>query len=55
MSAAGPAIHAMRKVCSWCGKLIQAGHGPTTHGICDECRDEHFGRRKPEPEKAVRS
>jgi hypothetical protein len=24
----------MFKVCSWCGHLIQAGHGPETSGIC---------------------
>jgi len=26
-----------RKVCSWCHGLIQAGHGPTSHGICPAC------------------
>lgn len=40
MSASGPAILLLRKLCSWCGCLIQAGHEPATHGICSKCLAE---------------
>lgn len=36
----------MRKVCSWCGREIQAGDPPTSHGICPPCQDLYF----PEPD-----
>jgi hypothetical protein len=54
MSAAAPFVPQMRKLCSWCSCLIQAGHEPTLHGICDACREKHFGglrrRTQPDPE-----
>ena len=28
----------MRKACAWCGKVLQDGPEPTSHGICHYCR-----------------
>lgn len=27
----------MRVVCAWCGKIIEAGDGPISHGVCEPC------------------
>lgn len=29
-----------RIVCAWCGKVLVAGPEPTSHGICEPCRDK---------------
>jgi len=29
----------MKKVCSWCGLVLEDGPEPITHGICPECED----------------
>lgn len=36
-------LRSLRVECSWCGKLMQSGRGPVSHGICVECSAEHFG------------
>ena len=41
-----PAVVTMRKLCSWCGSLIQAGHEPVSHGICSGCLAEQRQKMK---------
>lgn len=26
-----------KRVCAWCGKMMEDGDEPATHGICEEC------------------
>jgi phage FluMu protein Com len=30
----------MKVVCAWCGKVLQEGSEPISHGICPECKEE---------------
>lgn len=36
---------AIRVECAWCGKVLQEGVGPTSHGICQRCVALGFSRR----------
>ena len=33
----------LRCECAWCHTELRPGREPTTHGICDDCRQLHFG------------
>lgn len=30
-------LNHMRRVCAWCGAVLQEGEEPTSHGICRGC------------------
>ena len=30
----------MKKVCAWCGRVLQPGPPPVSHGICKQCADK---------------
>ena len=32
-----------KRVCAWCGEVIEDGAEPATHGICDECYRKEMG------------
>jgi len=32
-----------RRICAWCGLLLQQGMEPPSHGICRDCTDFVFG------------
>ena len=38
---------APHRECGWCGRVLELGEGPTSHGICPSCRAEHFGDELP--------
>lgn len=27
-----------KRICAWCGKVLQDGNVPATHGICTDCK-----------------
>jgi len=33
----------MKIICAWCGKTLEDGPPPISHGICDECEVEVLG------------
>jgi hypothetical protein len=51
MGTPNVSIIQLRIECAWCGALVQAGHEPTSHGICDSCKAVHF-RATPKPAAA---
>lgn len=36
---------AMRLVCAWCQRVLREGSGPTSHGLCESCREKYFPER----------
>ena len=30
----------MKVICAWCGKVLQEGDEPISHGICPECKEK---------------
>ena len=42
---AGPDEMEPRKVCAWCDAVMRPGPGPTTHGMCEECRRRLLAER----------
>lgn len=37
----------LRVRCAWCGKVMQEGELPDSHGICEGCAARYFGRTTP--------
>lgn len=36
----------MRKICAWCGLVLQEGPEPTSHGICESCAEKLIQKQK---------
>lgn len=34
-------------ICAWCGRLLAAGAGPVSHGLCADCFDRVFRDARP--------
>jgi hypothetical protein len=30
----------MKVICAWCGKILQEGENPASHGICPSCAEK---------------
>ena len=39
----------MKIICAWCGKLIQEGLEPISHGICRGCVESEFLSHESKP------
>ena len=36
----------MRVECGWCGLVLQDGYEPTSHGICESCKEKLLAEAK---------